>query len=55
MPDIPPVTAGSRIQTAAGPAEVRDFLVHPAFAKDFADYRAAQGRVAAIFGKALSR
>jgi AcrR family transcriptional regulator len=26
-----------------------------AFAKDFADYRAAQARVAAIFGKALSR
>lgn len=25
------------------------------FAKDFADYRAAQGRVAAIFGKALTR
>jgi AcrR family transcriptional regulator len=25
------------------------------FAKDFADYRAAQSRVAAIFGKALSR
>lgn len=25
------------------------------FAKDFGDYRAAQGRVAAIFGKALSR
>jgi AcrR family transcriptional regulator len=26
-----------------------------AFARDFADYRAAQARVAAIFGKALSR